>query len=537
MSTVNTEQPLYGMQEEGGVPSTMDAVPVESDLSPPSMDKELHPRNKVLLDMKVIHEVHNPDSSASEMVKSSEQPPDEISAAGVSNANSWISPVLASRGLSFFAATCTVFNMSGASLYVPWAFAQGGTLLTSIILGAAILQAYISASFLLEASARAQALDLLSTDGSSMFRQPRRYSMKIRDRKYELSLLTKIFLGKYATLFFSLTTLVSMYGMMWAYCTIFANSFADKFPLGDVEDGGYKLYIAMFMVIIVPLACTSIADQQWVQLSFVTARFVMVILMIGTVAAAYGADEPHFGSQMGPVNDVSLTKPPNIVQVTMTCIFVSLFQCSVPIMAEETRSKSELTQVLGVAPTLSYVSNLLLGILFALFFGEDQPESSNLNWVNYHGGTSEADPETWATAISGFIVMSAAISVVPIYSLMALPTRGILMGYVYGERVHEVEKDWKIRTAFRLLASTPPAFGALVLSDFSVIAKYTGIFTILSYTMCPALLALSSYASMKKKNLPPTTHYSSHFSSRFWSYGLLLFSAAVIGGVAYEWIP
>jgi hypothetical protein len=27
-----------------------------------------------------------------------------------------------------------------------------------------------------------------------------------------------------------------------------------------------------------------------------TARLVMVILMIGTVAAAYGADEPHFGS-------------------------------------------------------------------------------------------------------------------------------------------------------------------------------------------------------------------------------------------------
>jgi hypothetical protein len=109
------------------------------------------------------------------------------------------------------------------------------------------------------------------------------------------------------------------------------------------------------------------------------------------------------------------------------------------------------------------------------------------------------------------------------------------MGAVYGDRVLKLEQDWRIRSAFRLLASIPLAFGALVLSDFSVIAKYTGIFTNLSYMVCPALLALSSHACMKKKNLPLNTYYSSHLSSRFWSYGLLLLSAAVIVGVACDW--
>ncbi len=110
------------------------------------------------------------------------------------------------------------------------------------------------------------------------------------------------------------------------------------------------------------------------------------------------------------------------------------------------------------------------------------------------------------------------------------------MGAIYGDRVHEVEQDWRIRTVFRLLASIPSAFGALVVSDFSIIAKYTGVFKILSCTVCPALLALSSHACMKEKNLPLTTYYSSHFSSSFWSYGLLLVSVAVVGGVACEWI-
>jgi hypothetical protein len=185
---------------------------------------------------------------------------------------------------------------------------------------------------------------------------------------------------------------------------------------------------------------------------------------------------------------------------------------------------------------LSYASNLLL-ILLALFFGQDQPDSANLNWVNYHGGTGDGDPAAWATAISGYIVLSTAVHMIPQYSLIVLPTAGILMGAVYGDPVHEVEKDWKIRTVFRLLASIPPTFGALFLSDFSVIAKYTGTFTILSYTVCPALLALSSRAYMNKKNLPLKTHYSSHFSAPLWSYGLLLLSAAVIVGVACEWIP
>jgi hypothetical protein len=43
------------------------------------------------------------------------------------------------------------------------------------------------------------------------------------------------------------------------------------------------------------------------------------------------------------------------------------------------------------------------------------------------------------------------------------------MGAVYGDRVHEVEQDWRIRTD--ILLSIPPAFGALVLSDFNVIAN------------------------------------------------------------------
>jgi hypothetical protein len=112
------------------------------------------------------------------------------------------------------------------------------------------------------------------TDGSL----PRRYTLKIQEQMYELSLLTEIFIGKSGSLFFSFTILGDLYVITWALCSIFANAVADKLPLGDTQDGGYKLYITMFMVITVPLACTSIQAQLCgSKCYFMTARFAMAL--------------------------------------------------------------------------------------------------------------------------------------------------------------------------------------------------------------------------------------------------------------------
>jgi hypothetical protein len=53
-----------------------------------------------------------------------------------------------------------------------------------------------------------------------------------------------------------------------------------------------------------PMACISLTNGGSDEL---TARIVMK-LMVGTVATAYGADRPHFGSQVGPSSDIPLAK-------------------------------------------------------------------------------------------------------------------------------------------------------------------------------------------------------------------------------------
>jgi hypothetical protein len=128
----------------------------------------------------------------------------------------------------------------------------------------------------------------------------------------------------------------------WHPCTVFCGRcvlssqipFRISFPIGDAQDGGYKIYIAnlhgYYGTTVMYFHHRPAVDPGGM---CEAARLVMVILMIGTVSAAYGADRPHFGSQMGMTSDGTFGElHQTIVQVTMTCIFCCMMQYTVPII-------------------------------------------------------------------------------------------------------------------------------------------------------------------------------------------------------------
>jgi hypothetical protein len=131
--------------------------------------------------------------------------------------------------------------------------------------------------------------------------------------------------SKVGSVIFSITTL----GDLYALCSIFANAFARESPsemrkiAATSATLSYPWLLQCHWRVHPPgpaVDPNDIHDEP---------RIVMVVLMVGTVAGAYGADEPHFGSQVGPVNDVSLAISSNIASVTMTYIFATSFQFSV----------------------------------------------------------------------------------------------------------------------------------------------------------------------------------------------------------------
>jgi len=411
------------------------------------------------------------------------------------------------------------------------------------------LQSYITSIFLLETCARAEALKSCVEDSQNPEvdedplegrELPRERVLLVRERKFDLSLLNSIFLKRGTNIFFTITTALDLYGITWTFCSVFASTFADRLSIGGIDDD-YRFYIGIFVIVTLPLSCASLLDQFYLQMGFLVMRLLMVALMVGTLAEAYyHSSESHFGDLVGPTKAVPLVgSASNLMQTIQTAVFSTAFQFSVPTIGGVSKEKTKLKTVFFDAVGFIYLSNILLSLLVSIYFGPDNTEdSSNLNWLDYHGGTVSDDDDERSVCsriISSYIVLFAAIDGLAVYPLIALSLADILMAAFYGGHVHEAEKNWKIRTLFRLIAAAPQAVGALLVRDLGVIATYAGIFTLLSYTACPTLLYLKSAKCMEEKSLPVKTFYSTPFiSSKYVAYILLVGVALTITGVIVD---
>jgi amino acid permease len=278
-------------------------------------------------------------------------------------------------------------------------------------------------------------------------------------------------MGPWMRNFFTLTTAGDLYGITWAIAAVFGSSLAQNFPIGTSID--YEMYIFLFMVIVVPISCMSISGQVRLQMFFLGGRTIMLGLMIMTTAVAYVSTVPHFGEQAKPARDLPLADFSNIVLVLQTCIFSTAFQFAVPGLTAETKDKKAMLPIIKVSVGYIYATNLIISLLMAIYFGADTEKSSNLNWLNYHGGTWDGSGDLtrawWATGVSAYIVMFAALDGLAVYPLIAISLGDIIMGAYYEDAVHEARKCWKRQVIFRLMASIPQAVGALFVQDLGAL--------------------------------------------------------------------
>jgi hypothetical protein len=323
-------------------------------------------------------------------------------------------------------------------------------------------------------------------DSQEQRKRNHNFTMRIEERTFEISELCRIFLGQWMKYFFTFTTAGDLYGITWALAVVFASSFADNVPMGTKWD--YELYVAMFVVVCVPLSCLRIVGQVRLQLCFLAARTVMALLMISTTVGAYVSEEPHFGEHMRPARgDVPLANFSNIVSVLQTCVFSTAFQFAVPGIAAETENKTKMTSIIGNSVKYIFVTNLILSLLLASFFGSDSQESSNLNWVHYHGGSWDGENLSsrawWASGISAYVVSFAALDGLAVYPLVAVSLGDILMGAFYEDDIHDVQHShWKKRVFFRVLASLPQGVGALFVRDLGTM--YVSCHSIMGSVRC-----------------------------------------------------
>jgi len=120
---------------------------------------------------------------------------------------------------------------------------------------------------------------------------------------------------------------------------------------------------------------------------------------------------------------------------------------------------------------------LVLSLVLASYFGSEFMEpSSNVNWAVYHGGTGRLNEESgawvgtawWATALSRYVVVYPAVDGISTFVLCAVSLSEIIKGAWYGNSIHGVKSNWKLRLWFSILGSVPQIIGAAFARDLSI---------------------------------------------------------------------
>ena len=265
---------------------------------------------------------------------------------------------------------------------------------------------------------------------------------QVRDRKFEVNALCRVFLGKPALAIYTTFICLYCYCTLWAYACVFSSAMSKAWPLlpENKHDGGvsennlntmdtlnYALYTVLFGLVVIPLSCMELNEQVVVQVTMTLCRFVMLYLMLTT------ADNVavHDDSQPAP-----LVNWPGLPYMLPICVFAHIFHHSIPGLAHPVAEKKHLGSVFRGTVVSCTIAYSFLGWRLGTVLGTGTEQSANLNWNMYHAADSSA---WWNQAIAMYVVCFPALDVLSAFPLNAITLGNNLLGAVYGKNVHTAE--------------------------------------------------------------------------------------------------
>ena len=473
------------------------------------------------------------------------------------------------KNFSPVVAACFTLNyvIGAGILTIPWAFNKAGLLLTSCVMIVVGILSIISSDYLLSTMARADAIttfnatkkylesyehenaiDLAPTSAISSLKSSKETErliqsyqnshaissitdidtnidkLSVKDRKFELTELCQLFLGDYGFRIYTTSITLYLYGLLWAYTSVFANAMDRSLPLNQLNEmenfDSYKFYVLLFASVVVPLSLMDLSEQIAIQVSLSVCRLLIIAFIVITPLAASFAtldlDQTHgyFGDQTYPKGAI-LFQPSGIPKMLPIVVFSCIFHHGIPGLSQEVKRKSALGNIFGITLIICTVAYTIIGIVAAWYFGDGVNESINLNWATYHGPNSGR----LASFISAYTVIFPAFDVVSAFPLNALVLSNSLYGAFYelqhstGVSVKDDIDDEKappkqIKYGFRLISCVPPLIGGYFERNLSTITDYTGLLGLLIGFCFPALLYVASERQLQQLNLPSDTLYS-----------------------------
>ncbi|KAJ3432672.1 hypothetical protein M0812_21615 [Anaeramoeba flamelloides] len=365
----------------------------------------------------------------------------------------------------------------------------------------------------------------------------------LRDRKYEINELCKIFFGKNGKRLYTLSIMMTLYGSLWSYAAVFGTSITMLFPIESITHGdqcmidqkfsqscqnNFLLYIFLFLIVITPIACLDVTEQKWLQIFLCIFRFGSLIIMIITVLIAIGTSR---GSQHPHKEPPYIVKPKyfnlhGLPIIFGASAFSQMMHHSTTIITEHLKNKEKARKVFTGALSTTLTFYTVIGIVSSLYFGPKIKSLVTLNWINYSGG--ESSTPTWANIIKHLVILFPIIDIFSCYPLNALTLGTGLQNFFAQSSLKKTDRRSKlIKIGFRLVATIPPIIGTAIIKEIPIIIICNGIFSCLVVFLIPIALQWKSKKVSLKTFGTYQTPYS-NFSSQHW----VLILCAIFGGLS-----
>lgn len=438
------------------------------------------------------------------------------------------------------------------------------------------LLANTAKDYVLEASARAELLDhpsaypelglQLSTaaggagqgNGNGMSRQESSQNLPLmlvsKGVRYEMPVLCRKFLGPWGRLAYMLCLSIYIYGALLAYTSVFAKSCASTFPIPGVNDS-YAVYLALFALIVVPLSCLELTEQVAIQVVLAGCRILLVVLMVGTVGAAYGSKAEAFPGQSGEKRESNFPHlptptqtrlshpphptPPHPTQNTKTktgpvgiplwdvgglyvflpiACYAFIYHHSIAGLSHPVRDKTLLGSIFLTTFLICAVAYGAIAVLVASYFGPDMAQSSNLEWQDYGAGKGSG----FERALAFYILLFPALDVASAFPLNAITLGNNMIAMrdktkpSLGGGARPAAGGRRLVVAFRLLAAVPPIIAGFFVRELGKISEWCGTVGIIITLVFPAILNLKSRQVLKEVFALESakTYYSNELSRK-----------------------
>ncbi len=360
------------------------------------------------------------------------------------------------------------------------------------------------------------------------------YPLSISNHRFEMVELCEVFLGQSGKLMYLFLVGVYMYGSMWAYSAVFANSWAKAFPLGDLSfESSYNMYLLLWAFVEIPWSSCELDEQIMVQVLLTMGRIVLVFIMCTTVLICDYNHENAFLLQSGGHNPQGLSGSTvggkfqdfniaNIHIIMAISIYANNLHHSINTLVQPMMDKKKAGLLFFVSFSISTVAYVLLGCTLATYFGSYSPSSSNLSWANYVGFSPTegyfltGSVPVYARVIGLFVLLFPSLDVASTFPLLAVTFGNNLMAVWYQDSAQALQLarvHYPTLVLFRCIASVPPIVGAYCVSNLGSVTAYTGLTGVFISITLPALLSYTSKHAIERRGISSDTLWTHSYSN------------------------